>query len=131
MADVVPPEQQVPVQPKPYKVKFKVETPRGIYEVWRPMGRFGAMHFSLLSRCMPDQYDSDGTPLYKGSAKKDISEVFEEWSQKVLKNIIISGPGIDGQPFTFERMPGEDQFAIFSLISGETDVAMSSFRLVE
>jgi hypothetical protein len=131
MVDIIPPEQLEPVKPKPYRMKFKIETPRGVYEISRPLGRFGTTHFSLLSRCMPDQYDTEGKPMYKGNIKRDVSEVFEEWAQKVLKHIIISGPIIDGQPFTFERMPGEDQFAAFMMISQETDTALSSFRLVE
>jgi hypothetical protein len=131
MVEQIPPEQVEPVKPKPYRMRFKIETPRGMYEIARPVGRFGAIHFSLLSRCMPDQYDQEGKPLYKGNVKKDISEVYEEWASKLLKHLIISGPPIDGQPFTYERMPGEDQFAIFMLISQETDVTLSSFRIVE
>lgn len=132
MVEQIPPEQQEPVAVKPYRLKYKIETPRGMYEVARPLGRFGTMHFSLLSRCMPDMYDQEGKPMYKGNVKRDISEVFEEWAAKVLKNIVLSGPpGPDGQPFAFERMPGEDQYAIFMIITQETDVALSSFRLVE
>jgi hypothetical protein len=125
-----PAEIELPKQ-KPYRMKFKIETPRGVYEVLRPVGRFGSIHFALLSRCMPDQYDSDGTPMYKGNLKVEFADVFKDWSIQVGKHIIISGPSIGDQPFSFERMPGEDQWAIFMLIAGETDTNAGTFRILD
>jgi len=122
---------EIPKVERPYKMKFKIESPRGIYEVMRPVGRFGSIHFALLSRCMPDQYDADGTPMYKGNVKVEFADVFKDWAVQVGKHIIVAGPSIDGQPFSFERMPGEDQWAIFMIIAGETQTNAGSFRIID
>lgn len=121
---------EVPV-PKPYKLRYRIETPRGIYEINRPLGRYGSIHFALLSRCMPDTYDSDGTPLYKGNVKADFAEVFKDWSIQVLKHIVHAYPVIDGKSITYDIMPGEDQYAIFMMMAQETDTSGSSFRMLD
>ena len=129
--EIETPVVETPPVKKPFRLRYRMETPRGIYEVNRPLGRYGAVHFALLSRCMPDTYDADGTPLYKGNVKVEFADVFKDWAIQVLKGIIHSYPIIDGKPLSFETMPGEDQWAIFMMMAQETDTSGSSFRVLD
>jgi hypothetical protein len=116
---------------KPFRLRYRIETPRGIYEINRPLGRYGSVHFALLSRCMPDTYDVDGSPLYKGNVKVEFAEVFKDWSIQVLKHVVHSYPVVDGKQLTYETMPGEDQYAIFMMMAQETDTSSGSFRMLD
>ena len=80
--------------PKEYKLQWDMVVNGREYKIRRPMGRMGAIHISLLTQLIPDRVDSDGTPMYRGNIKKDVSEIFKEWSATVLKHIIIEGPSI-------------------------------------
>jgi hypothetical protein len=50
--------------------------------------------------------------------------VFEEWADKILPSLVVSGP------FTYDEMPGEDQLAIFLALTQETQVAEDFFQVM-
>ena len=109
---------------------MKVETNAGIYNIRKPVGRIGAVHFTIMSSAAPrtiGEEDVDGNPIMSEADIERANEAFAKWTIQVLPNIIIDGP------YTYEEMPGSDQYAIF-LASGEDmggDIGEELFRIVE
>ena len=122
---------ETPMVPVTFKIQHEIETIHGVYTVRHPTGTVGARHFALIAKSAPDRFDGDGSPLYSPGQEEKLYEVFEEWSQKVLRSIIISGPVIDGVPFTYDLMPGEDQWSIFIAVSNMLDKGDRLFRVIK
>jgi hypothetical protein len=102
----------------------KIETGNGVYTVKTPLGRIGAIHFGIISKCVPGDM-SDGDDTLSPAAQEKLYEGFLEWSQKVLPNIITEGP------FKYDEMPGEDQYAIFIALFSTLNIKGDFFRIVE
>lgn len=102
-------------------INYKIETASGIYTVRRPIGRIGAIHFSILSGHAPTSGEEKAT----ARDLERLAEGFEIWANKVLPHIIIDGP------FNFEEMPGEDQYAIYMALMSQVNVSEDFFRFVE
>lgn len=97
----------VEAEEKKIKMVYDIQTPSGIYKVKRPVGRYGAKHFSLLAKSMPAGTDEDGKPMVSPGDQDRFSDVFVEWSAVILPSVLVSGP------YKYEEMPGEDQYGIF------------------
>lgn len=104
------------------KLTFKVKTPNGIYTIKKPTGRWGALHYAIMTKTAP----SDSEKLSEADIER-MSKAFEEWSIKVLPHLIVDGP------HTYDDMPGEDQFAIFNAVLLVTSPSGSDelFQIVE
>ena len=124
--------EEKPFVPLPFKIQYKIRTVHGDYVVRRPTGAAGARHFAIMARIAPNQHDSDGQPMFSPAAEDKLYEMYEVWAQKVLKTIIISGPDIDGQKFTYDLMPPEDQWAIYIAMTNLIDAGDGPlFRFID
>lgn len=92
---------------KKIKMVYDIQTPSGVYKVKRPVGRFGAKHFSLLAKSMPTPTGEEGEQMISPGDQARFSDVFVEWSAIILPNILVEGP------YKYDEMPGEDQYGIF------------------
>jgi len=107
---------------------MKVQTPSGVYEVKRPVGRIGARHMALMTKLSAASGITDVENLDPDAAREvtgALANVFEEWSTSVLKHILVSGP------HGYDDMPGEDQYAVFLALMSEFEVKDDFFRVVE
>ena len=100
---------------------MKIEVGDRVYEVKKPIGRLGAIHFALLTKVAGDVVVDENGNLAPTSMAK-LSEIFLEWRDKVLKHIIKED---------IEKMEGQDQFAIFLALVSSTNVSEELFRVVE
>lgn len=110
---------------------MKVETGTGIYNIRKPAGRIGAVHFGILSKMAPTspgEKDAEGNAIVSQADNERTQDAFIEWSVKVLPNIIIDGP------HKYNDMPGSDQFALFAAtmegMEGDT-LGGELFRIIE
>lgn len=109
---------------------MKIETQSGIYEIRKPVGRIGAKHIALLTRASkpgiePGTKPEDIPPELLKEFGKDMSDVFELWSESILPKLLVTGP------FSYEEMPGEDQYAVFIALASELQVGDDLFRIVQ
>jgi len=88
------------------KIQRKIQAPNGKYTIKTPRGRIGATHFAMMMKAIPTTTPADDDELSSFDNQK-MMEVFEVWSDKVLKNIYVDGD------YKYNEMPGEDMFAIF------------------
>ena len=120
-----------PFIPIPFKIRYTIRTCHGDYIVRRPTGAAGARHFAIMARIAPTHQEPDGTPMFSPADEDRLYEMFEVWAAKVLKDIIISGPNIAEQPFKYEFMPPEDQWAIYIAMTHLMDKGDALFRFVD
>jgi hypothetical protein len=145
-----PVEEETPAKFDPKSKTLKIETGNDIYEIEKPTGKLGALHFRLLTKAMPkstiiepvEQIETDettGEPVIDektGEPKviiveevrvspadeERMQEVFEQWIADVLPHIVIS--------HKYDDLPGEDQWAIFIASFHTMRVRQDLFRLV-
>ncbi len=96
-----------------------IETKNGIYKIKMPTGAAGARHFSIVSKSLPksSEKDKDGEIILSPADEERLYKGFEEWSNKVLKDIV----GKDSV-YSYAEMPGEDQWFIFLALIGLIDI---------
>lgn len=109
----------------------KVEINGNVYTLRKPVGRVGAIHFGLITKCVSQDVvrgktlDQIETNLEEEVDYERIMEVFVEWSEKVLPHLIVEGP------YKYEDMPGEDQFAVFMAMVQTIKVSKDFFRVID
>ena len=103
---------------------------KDIYTVAKPSGRIGALHMAILTK-LASAGPTDPEMKVEDMRAEDIkemndamSDIFLEWSEKVLPKIVIDGP------FKYEDMPGEHQYAIFMALSSEVEMSGEPFRVI-
>lgn len=109
-----------------------IETDAGTYVVRKPMGRIGSLHFGILTKYMPSNKKGDESMLSPMEQER-IGTAFEEWSQKILPNILVSFKAKDepeAKPITLDELTGEEQFFIFAALTSLVKVGDNSFRVV-
>lgn len=104
----------------------EIETGNGVYEVSVPTGRFAARHFSLMRRAAPKNRDEDGNVVITEEDEDRYQKCFELWSVHVLPGAIESFP--PGIP-NYEKMPGEDMYAIWNAMFDLAKVGLSDGAL--
>lgn len=122
-----------------------IETANGVYKLKRPAGRIGMIHFALLSKmeARSKEKDKDGNPVISPADEERFEKALLEWSEKVLKNILIPTDSylydIDKKTgeqikvgITYDDIPGEDQYCLFCAISSKVNLmdADAPFRFV-
>lgn len=116
---------------------IKIKTANGVYEIKRPVGKLGAKSMIVLSKLATAagptlKYAEDEDPaiverikmMQKEAQMEQFGIVFEEWAEKILPAIIVSGP------FKYEDMPGEDQLAIFMAVTQESQLTGELFQVL-
>jgi hypothetical protein len=121
---------------------LKIQTATGIYEVKKPGGKVGAKSMMMLSEIataegimkVPKVEDGeDPVVIEKVIANNSritmikAEEVFVKWAPEVIPTILVS---LDGNPVTYDDVPGEDQLAIFLALSSEMKMSEEFFRIV-
>jgi len=114
------------IMPDLKKATVNIETASGIYKVKRPAGKIGAIHMELISKALPTGVDEDGKTIVSPADNIRFTESFKDWSDKVLPNIIL-----EGSVFSYEDMPGDDQFAVFVAMFNTMNLNGDLFRFVE
>lgn len=102
-----------------------IETASGIYNVKRPSGKLGAIHMELISKALPTGVDDDGKAIVSPADNIRFTESFKEWAEKVLPSLIM-----EGSVFTYDDMPGDDQFAVFVAMFNTMNLSGELFRFV-
>ena len=108
-------------------LQIKVETKNGEYILWKPKGKVGIKHMSLLLKFYREVIKLQNLGS-ENVFESDIAiEVFEEWCEKVLPEIIVKSP------FKYEDIPYSDLMTLFtkifeSAIEDMGDVDIESFR---
>ena len=114
-------------------IRVKIETENGFYTVNKPMGRYGAIHFGIVTKYMPSRKKGDTTP-FSPLEQERIGQAFEEWATKVLPNILVRYEDkllkTEIEPLTVDDVPGEDQFSIFSAMCSLINMSEDCFRIV-
>ena len=108
-------------KPDPKSKTVRVETANDTYELAKPTGKLGALHFRLITKAMPKSVDpetDDVSPADQDRAQ----EVFEQWIAEVLPNILVS--------HTYDDVPGEDQWLLFLASFNTMNVRKDLFRIV-
>jgi hypothetical protein len=130
-------------------IYIKLEVKSGIYRVRMPMGRIGAIHFSILTKYMDNGQAeltlADKAALAEGTPVADkpmtpemrscITEAFLEWSGKVLPHILVGytpvGTTEENLEIKVDDILGEDQFAIFMALLEQLEVGDTFFRIIK
>jgi len=103
---------------------FKIETANDVYELKKPTGKIGALHFRLLTKAMPKSSPVDGDEQMVSPADQErLQEVFEQWTEQVLPEIIC-------EPHTYDDIPGEDQWILFLAMFQTMNISTDLFRIV-
>ncbi|MFA5760185.1 MAG: hypothetical protein WC877_00220 [Dehalococcoidales bacterium] len=102
---------------------LKIETGNDLYEIEKPRGKLGALHFRLLTKAMPKStIEENGEQVVSPADQERMQEVFDQWLEEVLPNILIS--------HKIDDLPGEDQWVIFLASFNTMNVRQDLFRLV-
>lgn len=113
--------------PKDFKLRYKIETPNGVYTVKRPVGRAGVIHFTLVSKSIPQTVNPEtGETIITPADQERFTNAFAEWTEKVLPAIYVEGPT------SLQEMPGEDQYALFLAMFSTVNLgAQDLFRFID
>lgn len=112
----------------------KIETANGVYHIRRPTERHGARHMAIITGAAslnaeklpePKEGEEPVVPKMSERDQERLTEAFEKWATQVLPHIVSSGP------YEYKDMPGEDQYAIFLAMMGETNMSEELFRIVD
>lgn len=95
--------------PSEFKLRYKIMAPNGEYVINRPTGRAGVIHFTLVTKCIPSNFDEEGKAVISPADQDRFTDAFYEWTEKVLPLIFVEGPN----DINVDEMPGEDQYALF------------------
>ena len=117
--EVVDEEKPYVIDPK--AKSLKVQTANDTYELSKPTGKLGALHFRLLTKAMPKSVDPD-TGDTSPADQERMQEVFEQWVSDVLPQILVS--------HDIDDLPGEDQWVLFLASFNTMNVRKDLFRLV-
>lgn len=104
---------------------LKIKTANDTYEISKPTGKLGGLHFRLLTKAMPkNQLQEEGVPAGNMSpADQDrLQEVFVDWIDQVLPKILTS--------HKYEDVPGEDQWILYLASFKLMNVSGELFRIV-
>lgn len=116
-----PDDEQPAYDPKSKTIK--VETANEIYELKKPTGKLGALHFRLLTKGMPKStLEENGQQMISPLDQERMQEVYEQWVDQVLPQIIIS--------HEYDDIPGEDQWILYLACYNTINVRSDLFRLV-
>ena len=116
----------------PFKLQYSIEIPDvGIYVVKRPVGTVGSRHFTLMMRCLPSGYDSNGDPIYSPLQEERVFDSYEKWVATVLKHVIVSCPVMDGVQITSDTIPPEHQYMLFQAMGRITQGSSRTFRILD
>lgn len=113
-------------------IYLNIETISGVYKIRKPMGRMGALHFGIITKFMPANKKAEGDPMSPAEQER-IGQGFEEWSMKVLPNLLVSfTPKNAPEPtnITVEDMTGEDQYSMFLAVCSTMEASENFFRIV-
>lgn len=114
-------------------IYLNIETITGIYKIRKPMGRIGALHFGIITKFMPANKKAEGDPLSPLEQER-IGMGFEEWTAKILPNILVSFTPKDApEPnasITVDDMSGEDQYSLFLAVCSTMEASETFFRVV-
>jgi hypothetical protein len=107
----------------PKSKTLKIETGNDVYEISKPKGKLGALHFRLLTKAMPKStIEENGEQVISPADQERMQEVFDQWLEAVLPHILIS--------HEYDDVPGEDQWVIFLASFNTMNVRQDLFRLV-
>lgn len=98
------PVEEVAYKPDPKSRSIRVETAVDTYELSKPRGKLGALHFRLLTKAMPKSVDEE-TGEVSPADQERMQEVFNQWIDEVLPEILTS--------HKYDDVPGEDQWVLF------------------
>lgn len=101
--------------------------------VRKPMGRIGAIHFGIITKYMPMNKHNDPEAGMSPLEQERIGQAFEEWSQKVLPNILVTyQPKDTPEPITatIDDLDGADQYSIFLALTSMVSVNGDFFRII-
>ena len=101
---------------------FKIETANDVYELRKPVGKIGALHFRLLTKAMPKGGGDEDSGVSPADQDR-LQEVFEQWADQVLPTIIC-------EPHTYDDIPGEDQWILFLAMFQTMNISTDLFRIV-
>lgn len=114
-------------------IYMNIETITGIYKIRKPMGRIGALHFGIITKFMPANKKAEGDPLSPMEQER-IGLGFEEWSAKILPNILVSftptGAPEPLEKITIDDMSGEDQYSLFLAVCSTMEASEKFFRII-
>jgi hypothetical protein len=113
-------------------IYIDVETFNGVYKLRKPMGRIGALHFGIITKFMPANKKAEGDPISPAEQER-IGQGFEEWSIKILPNILVSFTPKDApeaKTITIDEMTGEDQYSMFLAVCSTMEASENFFRIV-
>lgn len=108
------------------EVVHRIKTANGTYVVATPTGRYGARHFSLMRRAAPRNRDEDGKPVINDDDEDNYQKCFEIWATSVLPKAIVEYPP---NISNYDRMPGEDQYAIWNAMFDLAKVGLADGAL--
>jgi len=122
---------------------IEIEVENGTYKVTKPGGHIGVIFMGIVtqitmetSRNTRHLVDKDlnedpevmkkitGNPEFMEAQVNALMHGFEVFGEKVLPQLKIEGP------FTFEDMPGEDQYGIFMALFYSMKSKESPFRIL-
>ena len=107
--------------PDPKAKTIKILTANDEYELDKPKGKLGALHFRLVTKAMPKSVDAE-TGEVSPADQDRAQEVFDQWLAEVLPHILIS--------HDIDDVPGEDQWILFLASFNTMNVSKNLFRLV-
>jgi hypothetical protein len=113
---------------------YDIETPSGVIQLRKPMGRVGAIHLGIITKYMPANKKKEGDPLSPAEQER-IGEGFEQWAAKVLPQILMSftpkGASAPTPNATVDDLAGEDQYGAFLAICSTLDGSQDFFRIIQ
>ena len=109
--------------PDKTKMTFNIETPRGIFRLKKPIGRFGILHYKIMTSYAPININTESEISQADMIK--IGNGFEEWAKQILPHIIIDSP------VPYDEMLGEDMYACYSAVIEMMSTDGELFRYVE
>jgi len=110
---------------KPVGKTIKIETANDVYELARPAGKVGGLHFRLITKAAPktrpEEYGGGDTGVSPADQER-LEECFGQWVEQVLPAILIS--------HSYDDVPGEDQWLLFLAMFQSMNVSGDLFRII-
>lgn len=129
------PVKAVEPEIKPRQKTIKVQTANDTYEIKKPGGKLGGLHFRLLTKAMPkNTLNEEGvdSPGLSPADQERLQEVFVDWTEQVLPHILVSSeenPDLPPEEI-FDELPGEDQWVLYLASFKLMNVSGELFRIV-
>lgn len=119
----------------PKSKTLTIATANDTYEIKKPGGKLGGLHFRLLTKAMPKNSlaeEGGDSPGMSPADQERLQEVFVDWIEQVLPFILVkshNNPELKPEEI-YDELPGEDQWVLYLASFKLMNVSGELFRII-